>query len=43
MNEQLRKQYGTTISSTDMDAVIRQYTEGPASAPVTGLSLVVNK
>jgi len=42
MNEQLRALHGTTISGTDMDAVIRQYTDGPASAPVKGLSLVMN-
>jgi hypothetical protein len=43
LNQSLRAEYGDTISAADLDAVIQQYTAGPASAPVKGLSLVVNR
>jgi hypothetical protein len=43
LNQQLREQYGETISAADLDAVIQQYGDHPAQAPARGLSLVVNK
>lgn len=43
INQALRAEYGETIDSAAMDAVIRQYTEGPVSAPMQGLSLVINR
>lgn len=43
LNQQLRDQYGETISAADLDAVIQQHSEHPAQAPAHGLSLVVNK
>lgn len=43
MNEELRAHHGATISGTDLDAVIQQYCGDPASAPVKGLSLVMNR
>lgn len=43
LNQQLREQYGETISAADMDAVIQQHSEHPAQAPAHGLSLIVNR
>lgn len=44
INQALREEFGETISGTDMDAVIQQYSsEGVVSAPASGLSLVINR
>lgn len=43
INQALREQYGETIDGAAMDAVIQQYSETAAPAPVQGLSLVVNR
>lgn len=43
INQSLRTRFGQTISAADLDAVIRQYSEAPVSAPATGLSLVINR
>lgn len=43
MNQALRAEYGDSIDAGTLDAVIRQYSEGITSAPVHGLSLVINR
>ena len=43
INQALRARYGETITAVELDAVIQEYSQSTISAPISGLSLVVNR